>query len=115
MHICNNLLIFLHHTNNMNKTELLVKLKQQTNMNIHVLKQAVDMFFDYISASLIKGDRVYIKGFGVFCLHRHNAHMGYNPQTGRKYFVSEKQLPYFRASSEMKKAMNAAIEKTDIK
>lgn len=94
----------------MNKSELIVKISQQypaiSNVNV---RKSVDMFFDTISAALLKGDRVEIRGFGTFCLHKRNARMGYNPNTGRKFFISEKQMPYFRASAKLKEAMCAKL------
>ncbi|KAK3575753.1 hypothetical protein CHS0354_030085 [Potamilus streckersoni] len=71
------------------------------------IKPSVDIFFDAIKESLIKGERVEIRGLGSFSVRRYNAYTGRNPRTGEKINVPEKFLPIFKPSKTLHEHMNA--------
>ena len=58
---------------------------------------AVREILDGIGQSLVRGDRVEIRGFGSFALNRHPARIGRNPKTGEKVTVPQKYVPHFKA------------------
>jgi len=51
-----------------------------------------------------RGDRVELRGFGVFWLKRRPARAGRNPRTGAHVSVDKKSVPFFKTGKEMHQA-----------
>ncbi|WP_408594925.1 HU family DNA-binding protein (plasmid) [Paracoccus marcusii] len=62
------------------------------------VEAAVDKIFEAIVASLARGQRVEIRGFGVFEVRPRVAFTGRNPKTGIAVSVPQKSVPWFRGS-----------------
>ncbi|WP_456720494.1 MULTISPECIES: integration host factor subunit beta [unclassified Bradyrhizobium] len=78
--------------------------------NPHLYQRDVDSVVSAIlaeiAAALARGDRVELRGFGVFSTKQRQARTGRNPRTGEFVQVDKKRLPLFRASKEMHKRLN---------
>jgi integration host factor subunit beta len=68
--------------------------------------QVVDIFFDTIKEALLKGERVEIRGLGVFELRLRKARMGRNPKTEEVVSVPAKIVPFFKPSQNIKRLLN---------
>ncbi|MCL5674232.1 MAG: HU family DNA-binding protein [Candidatus Omnitrophica bacterium] len=66
---------------------------------------AVDSVFDAIKGSLKKGNPVTLIGFGTFKVTKRKARTGRNPRTGETLKIPAKNIPVFKAGSELKKAV----------
>jgi len=60
-----------------------------------------------ISETLTAGDRVEIRGFGVFSLNHRPPRTGRNPKTGEKVAVPAKSVPHFKAGKELRESVDA--------
>ena len=67
---------------------------------------AVECILDAISAALVKGDRVEIRGFGSFGLNYRPPRVGRNPKSGEKVLVPAKYTPHFKAGKEMRERVD---------
>jgi integration host factor subunit beta len=90
----------------MNKSDLIRLLWENQNITEKKASEVVDLVFESISDSLKKGDRVEIRGFGVFRVREYDSYMGMNPKTGEKSFVKAKKLPFFKVGKELKERIN---------
>jgi integration host factor subunit beta len=94
------------------KSELVSKLMEQ---NPHLyqrdIEQIVGAILDTISDALAQGGRVELRGFGTFTVKKREARTGRNPRTGEAVAVSEKVVPAFRTSKEMRHRLNPASPK----
>ncbi|MEE4263541.1 MAG: HU family DNA-binding protein [Desulfobacteraceae bacterium] len=86
----------------MNKSDLINVVKEQAGLSRKEAEQAVLTFFNEISSSLEKGNRVEIRGFGSFTVKRYKSYTGRNPKTGAPISVPEKKLPFFKVGKELK-------------
>jgi integration host factor subunit beta len=88
------------------KTELVERLLAH---NPHLYKRDVETIVNIIvaqiAAALARDDRVELRGFGSFSLHR-EARVGRNPANGDKVQVSEKRYPYFRTGKTILDRLN---------
>lgn len=84
------------------KAELIQKLRDRANLNRTHAEKVVDIFFDTISDTLTKGERVEIRGFGSFSVNSYKSYIGRNPKTGDQIHVSAKKLPFFRVGKRLK-------------
>ena len=63
---------------------------------------AVKAILDAMIATLVKGQRIEIRGFGSFGINHRPPRTGRNPKTGDKVSVPEKYLPHFKAGKELR-------------
>ena len=82
----------------MKKSDLVTALAEEMGISKRMAKEAVDLFFEVMTRSLERGDRIEIRGFGSFRVHRYNGYRGRNPRTGETVDVLPKRLPLFRQS-----------------
>jgi integration host factor subunit beta len=91
----------------MNKAELVLKVAAKANVTQKVAKVIVDTVFDGMKDSLVKGERIEIRGFGSFVVKNYAAYKGRNPKTGVLVDVSGKRLPFFKVGKELKERVNS--------
>jgi integration host factor subunit beta len=60
-----------------------------------------------ITGAMARGDRVELRGFGVFSARHRAGRTGRNPRTGDHVSVEEKTVPYFKTSKEMRERLNS--------
>ena len=89
------------------KSDLVWRLWQQ---NPHLHRQEVETIvhaiFDEITATLARGDRVELRGFGAFSVKVREARTGRNPRTGMLIPIAKKASPCFKSGLEMKERLN---------
>ena len=91
----------------MNKSDLVHKIsKKLVLLKKNDIDEATDKLTDLISTTLIKKDRVEIRGFGSFSTRERKARLARNPKTGSSITVSSKFHPYFRASKSLRESLN---------
>ena len=90
----------------MNKSELIKTLAETKDLHIDQSSDIVNAFVDSIKDSLLKGERVEIRGFGSFKIKEYKGYVGRNPKTGDVVSVQPKKLPFFRPGKELKEFLN---------
>ncbi len=86
----------------MNKTELVAKVAEKSDLTKKDAAKAVDAVFASISESLQGGDKVQIIGFGNFEVRARAARKGRNPQTGQEIFIPASKVPAFKPGKALK-------------
>ena len=85
-------------------------LKQLSNNYPNFLKKDLEKFTDIIlteiKKSLRRGDRVELRGFGVFSTKIQKARISRNPKTGEKVNTPKKKTIHFKMSKELFKKLN---------
>ena len=96
----------------MTKSELIARIAE---LNPHPYQsdaeKIVSTVFDEIGAALANGNRVELRGFGVFSVRSRNARASRNPRTGEQVSVEAKNVPFFKAGKKLKDMLNADDEK----
>ncbi len=96
----------------MTKSELIEALAlKQTHLTQTDVELAVKQVLDQISAALSRQERVEIRGFGSFALHRRPARVGRNPKTGDAVTIPAKQVPHFKPGKEMRDRVKTSRQK----
>lgn len=92
--------------NNMaNKAELVNDVASATGLTKKDATAAVDAVFSSIQASLAKGDKVQLIGFGNFEVRQRAARKGRNPQTGQEIQIPASKVPAFKPGKALKDAV----------
>ena len=71
---------------------------------------AVKEILDAIGDSLVHGDRIEIRGFGVFCLNYRPARKGRNPKSGEVVSVPAKYVPHFKVGKDMRERIDESAK-----
>ena len=90
----------------MKKSDLMNRLAEEKGFLPSTAKEIVDIFFDDMTQTLIKGDRVEIRGFGSFKMKAYKGYPGRNPKTGVKTEVKPKRLPFFKVGKELRERVD---------
>lgn len=90
----------------MNKTELIEAIASRTDMTKTDVDKVISSLVDVITDALAGGDKVSLKGFGIFEVRARDARIGRNPRTGETMEIAASKVPAFKASSALKKAVN---------
>ena len=86
-------------------------LKQLSNNYPNFLKKKhlekfIDIILYEIKKALKKGERVELRGFGVFFTNLQKARISRNPKTGEKVNTPEKKTIHFKMSKDLFKKLN---------
>ena len=85
-------------------------LKQLSNNYPNFLKKDLDKFTNIIlkeiKQTLKRGERVELRGFGVFSTNIQKARISRNPKTGEKIHTPEKKTIHFKMAKDLFKKLN---------
>ena len=70
------------------------------------LEKFTDIILNEIKRALKRGDRVELRGFGVFSTNLQKARISRNPKTGEKVNTPEKRTIHFKMAKELFKKLN---------
>lgn len=90
----------------MTKSELIETVANKLKLPKGKAELIVNCVFDSMEASLKRGERIEIRGFGSFEIRSYKAYEGRNPRTGAKVQVRPKRLPFFKVGKELKERVN---------
>ena len=89
------------------KSKLLNQLKKSyPNFLKKDLEKVVSVVLSEIKQALKRGDRVELRGFGMFSTNIQKARISRNPKTGDKINTPEKKTIHFKMAKEMFKKLN---------
>jgi integration host factor subunit beta len=98
----------------MTKREIIDELLTRRHVFTHRQSETiVNAMFDAMANSLMRGERIEIRGFGSFAVKQRSARQGRNPKTGQQVKVDAKQIPFFRAGKELRIDVNGSEEEGD--
>jgi integration host factor subunit beta len=91
----------------MTKADLVERVAVEAEMTKKDAEQLVEIIFDSITASLNRGEKIELRGFGSFRVRERNSRQGRNPKTGATVEIPAKRVAYFKPGKELKELINA--------
>ncbi|MFL2851554.1 MAG: HU family DNA-binding protein [Candidatus Pelagibacter sp.] len=89
------------------KSKLIKKLsKNYPNFLKKDLEKFSDIILDEIKQTLKRGERVELRGFGIFSTNIQKARISRNPKTGEKVNTPEKKTIHFKMAKDLFKKLN---------
>ncbi|HJZ86281.1 MAG TPA: HU family DNA-binding protein [Polyangia bacterium] len=95
----------------MTKSDLIEAVANQLKLPKGKAELVVNCIFDSMEASLKRGERIEIRGFGSFEIRNYKSYEGRNPRTGDPVSVQPKRLPFFKVGKELKERVNESRNK----
>ena len=86
----------------MNKTELIAVAAENSGMTKKDAERVINAALEAIAASLVKGEKVQVSGFGTFETKDRDARVGRNPHTKQAIEIPATRVPSFKASKALK-------------
>lgn len=90
----------------MNKTELIAKVAEETNMPKAKVQNVMDSIIASIGDSLKRGDKISFVGFGTFEVSERGARKGRNPQTGAEITIKARKVVRFKPGKQLRDDVN---------
>ncbi len=90
----------------MTKAELIDAVAKSADVSKVDAEKTIGAFFDIVTATAKKGDKVAWPGFGSFSTSKSQARTGRNPQTGEAVKIAASTRMKFTSSSTLKAALN---------
>ena len=99
----------------MTKRELIEQvIAAQADLPRAEVEGLVNAVFETLSGSMVRGERIEIRGFGSFIVKNRDARTGLNPKTGASVEVPAKRVPVFKAGKELRERVDAETEAPSI-
>lgn len=91
----------------MTKAELIERIAMNnTHLYTTDVERLINIIFNRIKQSLANGERVELRGFGIFSVKKREARVARNPKTGLEVSVEQKAIPCFKSGKILKKRIN---------
>jgi integration host factor subunit beta len=84
--------------------EVSLRHPQYSRREVETMVNAV---FSSMTAALAQGERIELRGFGVFEVRQRPAREGRNPRTGAIVTVAAKRVPFFKVGKELRTRVDA--------
>ena len=86
----------------MNKPELIAAVAAASGMQKKDTERIINATIDTITATLSKGEKVQLSGFGIFEVRDREARVGRNPHTRQAVEIPATRVPAFKPSKILK-------------
>ena len=83
------------------KQDLIQRVVERTGLVRTKAEAAVDVIFETMKQSLVEGDRIELRGFGVFTIKPRKTGVGRNPRTGAEVTISPGKAIRFKPGKEL--------------
>jgi DNA-binding protein HU-beta len=83
------------------KLDIINRLADQTGIPKLKAEQAVDALFHSMKEALARGDRIELRGFGVFIVKPRKRGVGRNPRTGEEVAIPSGKTIRFKPGKEL--------------
>jgi DNA-binding protein HU-beta len=90
----------------MNKSDLIEAMAADAGISKAAAKAALESFTSNVTATLKKGGKVALVGWGTFSVSKRAARTGRNPQTGAEITIAAKNVAKFKAGAGLSDAVN---------
>ena len=92
-----------------NKKDLVLQVAAEfPDLDLLEVESAVESILSEISASLVCGDRVELRGFGSLSVRKREKATGRNPRDGSAVDIDDRGSLYFRASRDLLGLLNSS-------
>ena len=99
----------------MTKRDLVMRISKETGIIQQDVFAVIQKTLDYITESLVKGDTIEFRDFGVFETRTRASRVAQNPKTLQRVDVPAKRTVKFKMGRLMKDKMGAGIRESATK
>ncbi len=93
----------------MTKLELIQRTAHNTNLTQVEVRKALEEILEGITISLVNGEKVEFRNFGIFKVKLRKAKMGKNPKTGKTIPIKARRTAIFKPGKGLNNRMREKI------
>ncbi len=94
----------------MTKNNLIDRVSEATKSTKKDAEAVVDTIIDSIAEALTKGEKVDLRGFGIFQVSGKKERQGRNPRTGEAVTIAARNVAVFKPSRELSARLNVGLQ-----
>ncbi len=91
---------------NVTKQDLIQEIARSTGYIQSDIRTVIEEFFGVVASSLSTRDNIEMRGFGTFSVKSRKPRPARNPRTGEEVLLSERTVPIFKFSADIKTRLN---------
>ena len=96
----------------MTRSDLVAELAARFDQLTHCdVESAVNVILGAMSDTLLRGQRIEIRGFGSFAVRQRPARIGRNPRSGESVSVPPKRVPHFKVGKQLRERIDQSAPK----
>ncbi len=95
------------------KLDIINRVAEKTGVPKMKAEQAVDALFHSMKEALTRGERIELRGFGVFVVKPRKRGVGRNPRTGEEVAIPSGKTIRFKPGKELQTNENGEIRDDD--
>ena len=84
------------------KADLIKRARETTTRESPAARDAVHAVFESVASALVRGDRVELRRFGVFCAAPRKTGVARNPRTGDPVGIPRGRVVRFRPATDLR-------------
>jgi len=88
------------------KASYVLEIAEKTGIHKRDVSLVITSFINALTSSLVKNERIELRGLGVLRNKKRRARIARNPRTGEKVKVDERLVPTYKPSSLLKRRIN---------
>ena len=92
--------------NVLTKEDLIREISRVCELTLTDSQQVLDAMIGGKVQALARGERIEVRGFGIFYSRERKARVGRNPKTGEKVDVPQKRVGRFKPAKELLRLIN---------
>lgn len=92
------------------KLDIINRVAEKTGVPKMKAEQAVDALFHSMKGALTRGERIELRGFGVFVVKPRKRGVGRNPRTGEEVAIPSGKTIRFKPGKDLQVSDDAKIE-----
>ena len=82
----------------MTKAEIVSEISKSTGVDKETALAVVESFMDHLKGSIVRGESVYLRGFGSFIIKEHAEKTARNISKGETMIIPKRRIPAFKPS-----------------
>jgi integration host factor subunit beta len=91
--------------------ELANRFSQLTHRDAEFTVKAI---LDAMNDTLVKGNRIEIRGFGSFSISHRPPRIGRNPRSGESVQIPEKRVPHFKPGKALRESVDSGMAAAEL-
>jgi DNA-binding protein HU-beta len=95
------------------KLDIINRVAEKTGVPKMKAEQAVDALFHSMKGALTRGERIELRGFGVFVVKPRKRGVGRNPRTGEEVAIPSGKTIRFKPGKDLQVSDDAKIDDSD--
>jgi len=91
--------------------QIILMQKESLNLPDKDIVIAIKALIECMTASLVAGNKIEIRGFGCFTINMRSARIGRNPKTGETLRLDASKIVHFKAGKDLRERVNTSYLK----